>query len=53
MMIGGGSRGTDRSQWNGWGLEEPSKRPVERCHFVHNKKDNIISNNANFNKIKY
>ena len=26
-MIGGGSRGKDRGQWDGWGLEEPSKRP--------------------------
>ena len=28
MMIGGGSRGKDRGQWDGWGLEEASKRPV-------------------------
>ena len=25
---GGGSRGKDRGQWDGWGLEEPSKRPA-------------------------
>ena len=29
-MIEGGSRGKNRSQWNGWGLEEPSKRPALR-----------------------
>ena len=28
MMIGGGSRGKDMGQWNGCGLEEPSKRPA-------------------------
>ena len=28
MMIGGGSRGKDRGQWDGWGLEEVSKRPA-------------------------
>ena len=27
MMIGGGSRGKDRGQWDGWALEESSKRP--------------------------
>ena len=27
-MIGGGSRGKDRGQWDGWGLEEASKRPT-------------------------
>ena len=25
-MIGGGSRGKDRGQWDGWGLGEASKR---------------------------
>ena len=25
MVIRGGSRGEDRGQWDGWGLEEPSK----------------------------
>ena len=28
MMVGGESRGKDGSRWDGWGLEEPSKRPV-------------------------
>ena len=28
MMIGGGSRGKDRGQWDGWRLEETSKRPA-------------------------
>ena len=27
-MIGGGSRGKDRGQWDGWELEEPNKRPT-------------------------
>ena len=30
MVIGGGSRGKDRGQWDRWGLEEPSKRPASR-----------------------
>ena len=29
MMIGGGSRGKDRGQWDGWGLEECSKSPAD------------------------
>ena len=28
MMIGGGSWAKDRGQWDGWGFEEPSKRPA-------------------------
>ena len=28
MIIGGGSRGKDCGQWNGWGLEEPSRPAV-------------------------
>ena len=31
-MIGGGFRGKDRSQWDGWGLEEDSKRPAADHH---------------------
>ena len=27
MVIGGGSRRKDRGQWEGWGLEEPRKKP--------------------------
>ena len=28
MIIGGGSRDKDGGQWDGWGLEEASKRPA-------------------------
>ena len=32
MMIGGVSREKERGQWDGWGLEEPSKKPASPSH---------------------
>ena len=38
MMIGGRSRGKDRGQWDGWGLEKASKRPAGHTPYGKEKK---------------
>ena len=48
MMIGGGSRGKDRGQWDGLGLEEPGKRPAGEE--IHVKRSIFIRSQ---NKIKF
>ena len=48
MMIGGGSRGKDRDQWDGWGLEEPSKRPASPRSMSF---DEVFSTNLSFGQL--